>query len=44
MAFLISFLVIAAHWNGHHVIFRYVTSLGGGLGGLIDWSDSTPGR
>src|ERR1700730_9134627 len=34
IAFLISFLVIGAHWNGHHVMFRYVTSLGGGLSGL----------
>lgn len=26
-AFLISFLVIAAHWTSHHRVFRYVTHL-----------------
>jgi uncharacterized membrane protein len=31
LAFLISFLVIAAHWRGHHHVFRYVTALGGRL-------------
>jgi uncharacterized membrane protein len=31
LAFLISFLVIAAHWSGHHRVFRYVTKLGGRL-------------
>lgn len=33
MAFLISFLVIGAYWNAHHMVFRYVTALGGGLSG-----------
>jgi uncharacterized membrane protein len=28
LAFLISFIVIAAHWRGHHQIFRYVRSVG----------------
>jgi uncharacterized membrane protein len=38
LAFLISFVVIAAHWSGHHRVFRHVTSLGGRLGGLtIYW-------
>jgi uncharacterized membrane protein len=31
LAFLISFAVIGAHWRGHHRVFRYVTTLGGGL-------------
>lgn len=30
-AFLISFLVIAAHWRSHHKVFRYVTHLDGRL-------------
>ncbi|MEC3979770.1 TMEM175 family protein [Amycolatopsis sp. H20-H5] len=34
IAFLVSFLVIGAHWSGHHRVFRYVTSLGGKLGTL----------
>jgi uncharacterized membrane protein len=34
LAFIISFLVIAAHWRGHHRVFRYVTTLGGRLTGL----------
>ena len=34
LAFVISFLVIAAHWGGHHRIFRYVTYLDGRLAGL----------
>jgi uncharacterized membrane protein len=33
-AFLISFLVIAAHWNSHHRVFRYVTHLDGRLTSL----------
>jgi uncharacterized membrane protein len=28
IAFLISFVVIAAHWRGHHWVFRYVRSVG----------------
>src|SRR5438270_10549486 len=31
IAFLISFLVVGAHWSGHHRVFRYVTTLGGRL-------------
>jgi uncharacterized membrane protein len=31
IAFLISFLVVGAHWGGHHRVFRYVTSLDGRL-------------
>lgn len=31
LAFLISFMVIGAHWRGHHHVFRYVTALGGRL-------------
>jgi TMEM175 potassium channel family protein len=31
IAFLISFLVVGAHWRGHHRTFRYVTLLGGQL-------------
>jgi uncharacterized membrane protein len=31
LAFLISFIVIGAHWRGHHHTFRYVTALGGRL-------------
>jgi uncharacterized membrane protein len=34
LAFAISFLVISAHWNGHHRVFRYVTYLDGRLAGL----------
>jgi uncharacterized membrane protein len=34
IAFLISFVVIGAHWSGHHRVFRYVTSLNGTLGTL----------
>lgn len=34
LAFAISFLVISAHWRGHHNIFRYVTYLDGRLAGL----------
>jgi uncharacterized membrane protein len=34
IAFLISFVVIGAHWSGHHRVFRYVTSLNGRLGTL----------
>lgn len=30
-AFVISFVVIAAHWSGHHRVFRYVTHLDGRL-------------
>src|SRR4051794_6272309 len=29
LAFLISFMVIGAHWRGHHQVFRYVTSISG---------------
>ena len=28
LAFLISFVVIAAHWRGHHWVFRYVRTVG----------------
>jgi uncharacterized membrane protein len=34
LAFVISFLVISAHWNGHHRVFRYVTYLDGRLAGF----------
>jgi TMEM175 potassium channel family protein len=34
IAFLISFLVVGAHWGGHHRVFRYVTALGGHLNRL----------
>ncbi len=34
LAFAISFLVISAHWNGNHRVFRYVTYLDGRLAGL----------
>lgn len=34
LAFAISFLVISAHWRGHHGMFRYVTYLDGRLAGL----------
>ncbi|HKN98278.1 MAG TPA: TMEM175 family protein [Pseudonocardiaceae bacterium] len=34
LAFAISFLVISAHWRGHHNMFRYVTYLDGRLTGL----------
>lgn len=34
LAFAISFLVISAHWRGHHGVFRYVTYLDGRLTGL----------
>jgi uncharacterized membrane protein len=34
LAFLISFVVIGQHWNGHHRVFRYVTSVNGRLGAL----------
>jgi TMEM175 potassium channel family protein len=34
LAFVISFMVIAAHWRSHHRIFRYVTHLDGRLTGL----------
>ncbi|HEY7271471.1 MAG TPA: TMEM175 family protein [Actinoplanes sp.] len=34
IAFLISFLVVGAHWRGHHRTFRYVTTLGGQLARL----------
>jgi uncharacterized membrane protein len=38
LAFLISFIVIGAHWNGHHRVFRWVESLGGRLSGLsLGW-------
>lgn len=31
VSFLISFAVIGGHWRAHHRLFRYVTTLGGGL-------------
>src|SRR4051794_8977616 len=31
IAFLISFVVIGAHWSGHHRVFRHVESIGGRL-------------
>jgi uncharacterized membrane protein len=31
IAFLVSFLAIGAHWRSHHRLFRYVSTLGGGL-------------
>ncbi|MEV4508374.1 TMEM175 family protein [Dactylosporangium sp. NPDC049525] len=31
LAFLISFIVIGAHWSGHHRVFRYVETMGGKL-------------
>jgi uncharacterized membrane protein len=31
LAFMVSFLVVGAHWRGHHRVFRYVTLLGGQL-------------
>jgi len=31
IAFLISFLVIGSHWAAHQRVFRYVTSVSGGL-------------
>lgn len=34
LAFVISFLVIGAHWSSHNRIFRYVKALGGRLMGL----------
>jgi uncharacterized membrane protein len=34
IAFLISFLVVGAHWRAHHGTFRYVTTLGGQLARL----------
>ena len=34
LAFVVSFLVIAAHWRAHHLIFRYVTHLDGHLVGF----------
>ncbi|WP_285499740.1 TMEM175 family protein [Actinokineospora sp. NBRC 105648] len=34
MAFLISFLVIAAHWRSHHGLYRYVGSMTPRLSGL----------
>jgi uncharacterized membrane protein len=34
LAFMISFLVIAGHWGGHHRLFRYVTGLSGPVASL----------
>ena len=34
VAFLISFVVIASHWNGHRRVFRYVNRLAGPVVGL----------
>ncbi|MEV8504026.1 TMEM175 family protein [Actinoplanes sp. NPDC051475] len=31
IAFLISFVVIGAHWSGHHRVFRHVNRIGGRL-------------
>jgi uncharacterized membrane protein len=31
LAFLISFVVIGAHWSGHHRVFRHVETMGGRL-------------
>jgi len=31
LAFMISFVVIGAHWTGHHRVFRYLQTLGGRL-------------
>lgn len=31
VAFLVSFVVIAAHWSGHHRVYRHVATLGGRL-------------
>lgn len=31
VAFLISFIVVGAHWAGHHRVFRYVTAMTGRL-------------
>jgi len=31
IAFLVSFVAIGAHWRSHHRLFRYVTTLGGGI-------------
>lgn len=31
ITFLISFAVIGGHWNAHHRLFRYVTSVDGGI-------------
>jgi uncharacterized membrane protein len=37
LAFVISFVVIAAHWRTHHRIFRYVVALNRRLTGLTLW-------
>lgn len=34
LAFMISFVVIAAHWLAHHRVFRYVTAWNSRLTGL----------
>ncbi|MFI7599877.1 TMEM175 family protein [Actinoplanes sp. NPDC049681] len=34
IAFLISFVVIGAHWSGHHRVFRHVNRIGGRLAPL----------
>jgi uncharacterized membrane protein len=34
LAFVISFVVIAAHWRGHHRVFRYVR----GVGPIVIWN------
>lgn len=34
LAFVVSFLVIAAHWSGHHRAFRHVVGLGGRISTL----------
>jgi len=31
IAFLISFVAVGAHWRSHHRLFRYVSTLGGGI-------------
>jgi len=37
LAFVISFVVIAAHWSTHHDIFRWVVRVDGGLRRLNFW-------
>ena len=31
IAFLVSFVAVGAHWRSHHRLFRYVSTLGGGM-------------
>jgi uncharacterized membrane protein len=37
LAFGISFVVIAAHWRGHHAVFRYVEHVGPIIGWNLLW-------